>query len=495
MPSAGLPIDVSWWDAVSTFGSAQAHLPYLAAVLLALMVLSSLGNSSKNAVMLNPKSVWELTSTRAKKEYIAGALQMMGNWFNANPNPHNPAQMIADTGVVTVLPSHMADEIRNDDRLSFSRWTLQAFHRNLPGFDGFREGGSDSGIIKAVIVKDLTKHLNKVTEPLAAETAMVIPELLSDNEEWHSIALKDTIVKIIARVSSRVFLGDLLCRNEEWLEVTRDYTLYSFTAAEELRLWPAPLLPIVHWFLPQCRKLRALLKVIDDAIEWFEKEANGQDYDPVSAQLILSVAAIHTTTDLTCQTLTQLAQNPEILAPLRKELVDVLQEHGWKKTSLYNMKLLDSVVKESQRLKPTGIATMRRLALDEVKLSDDTVIPKNSQICVSSLKLWDSEVYENPDKFDGYRFYKMREQAEGQTKAQLVTTAPEYLAWGHGKHACPGRFFAANEVKIVLIYLLLRYDWRIADGQTPQFRRNGFSLNLDQHLRMMIRRRQEEMVI
>ena len=50
--------------------------------------------------------------------------------------------------------------------------------------------------------------------------------------------------------------------------------------------------------------------------------------------------------------MTHLAQNPEILEPLRKEIVDTLQQHGWKKAALYNMKLLESVNRESQRLKP-----------------------------------------------------------------------------------------------------------------------------------------------
>lgn len=207
--------------------------------------------------------------------------------------------------------------------------------------------------------------------------------------EWHSIDFKDTMLQLIARVSSRVFLGDLLCRNEEWLRITRDYTTSSFIAAEELRLWPAPLRPVVHWFLPKCSELRALVrnarevilpvleerrrqkmmlsqteseksKIFDDAIEWFETVADGRPYDPVGAQLILSTAAIHTTTDLTCQTMTQITLHPEIIAPLRKEIVDVLQEHGWKKTALFEMKLLDSVIKESQRLKPSSVGNATR---------------------------------------------------------------------------------------------------------------------------------------
>jgi cytochrome P450 monooxygenase-1 len=89
-----------------------------------------------------------------------------------------------------------------------------------------------------------------------------------------------------------------------------------------------------------------------DAIEWFKQVANGRKYDPVHVQLSLSFVAIHTTADMVTQLMFDLAQHPELIQPLREEIVTVLGSHGWKKTSLYNMKLLDSVLKEVQRLRP-----------------------------------------------------------------------------------------------------------------------------------------------
>jgi cytochrome P450 monooxygenase-3 len=35
------------------------------------------------------------------------------------------------------------------------------------------------------------------------------------------------------------------------------------------------------------------------------------------------------------------------------------------------------------------------------------------------------------------------------------------LHFGHGIHACPGRFFASNEIKVVLIELLQNWDIRL----------------------------------
>jgi len=104
-------------------------------------------------------------------------------------------------------------------------------------------------------------------------------------------------------------------------------------------------------------------------------------------------------------------------------------------------------------------------------------------------------VHENPDQWDGYRFYKMRETPGKQNLAQLVSTSPDHLAFGHGQHACPGRFFAANEVKIALIHMLLKYDWKLPKGAVPKARRFGFSMTADPALKVEVRRRQEEIDI
>ncbi|KAK3321311.1 putative cytochrome P450 monooxygenase [Cercophora scortea] len=501
-------------------------LPYLVTAFLAMVMIYSLQASvfgAKNTIPhLNPRRPFEFTDTRAKKDFNFGAKKMLAGWFGANPD--KPVRVISGVGEVTVLPPHLANELRNDDRLDFSKWTHKAFHAHIPGFDGFKEVTRDTHIVQAVILKDLTKYLNKLTEPLAEETAFALAELLptgddSDNSTWHTIPLRETMLRLIARISSRVFLGEELCRDEAWLKVTREYTVDSFKAAEELRLWPASSRFIVHHFLSSCRKIRTHVSearrtiapvlarrreekqrnpelAFNDALEWFEQAAEGDEYDPAIAQLVISLAAIHTTTDLVCQTLTELVRHLSIIPTLRSEITTCLRDGGWKKTSLYNMKLLDSVIKETQRMKPISLVSMNRVALTTLELSDGTVIPKNSLLNVSMHKMWDPKVHADPATWDGYRFLRMRETPGHEHQAQLVSTGPEHLAFGHGQHACPGRFFAANEVKIALVQLLLKYDFRLpAEGPEPQARAFGFSYSTDPFAKMEYRGREPEVEV
>lgn len=135
---------------------------------------------------------------------------------------------------------------------------------------------------------------------------------------------------------------------------------------------------------------------------------------------------------------------------------------------------------------------MFRLTLEDIKLSDGTVIPANHGLAVSSHKLWDENVYSNPDQWDGYRFYKMRDEPGKQNVAQLVATGPENLAFGHGVHACPGRFFASNEIKIALVQIIMKYDWELVDPPAQKIIPYGFTLNGNPFIEMRIKRRQPE---
>jgi cytochrome P450 len=46
----------------------------------------------------------------------------------------------------------------------------------------------------------------------------------------------------------------------------------------------------------------------------------------------------------------------------------------------------------------------------------------------------------------------------------FTSTAADSLYFGHGKHACPGRFFAATELRLLLAHLVTHYDLRLPDA-------------------------------
>ncbi|PSN61609.1 cytochrome P450 monooxygenase [Corynespora cassiicola Philippines] len=465
------------------------------------------------ASLFNPKKWTEISSSRAIREVLFNMREVLDAWFAENPG--RPIRLLSDIGEMTVIAPELAEAIRSDPKLSFVRANNPPFHPHIAGFEAFGEGAKHEGkLIKTVLNKDLSKLLNKVTWPLAEEALLAFPEYFGTEKSWRKVPLRDTLLPLVARLSTRVFMGEELCRNKEWLKISSEYSSDSFMAADKLRQWPKFLRPLVSHFAPygrslrkqvddarriiepllqQRQKLKAETKAkggtlkFNDSLEWFERNASAS-YDPVAMQLFLSLVAIHSTTDLISQFMVDVARNPEIIAPLKEEILGVLGTEGWTKSALFKMKLLDSALKETQRLKPIQLASMLRASAEDFTLPDGTFVPRDHVISVSTHAMRDPAVYRDPEVWDGYRFFRMREQPGKELSAQLVTTSSEHLGFGHGSHACPGRFFAANEVKIAMVFILLQYDWRLLPGAKPQTVSWGVNWNTDPTIEIEVRR-------
>jgi cytochrome P450 len=322
------------------------------------------------------------------------------------------------------------------------------------------------------------------------------------------------------------------------------YTIDAFMAAMALNNWPAPLRPLVHWFLPECRKIRQEVKIakamitpeverrqkeiaenggkprrkILDSVDWFTASAKGRPFDFANAELSLAMASIHTTTNTLGFAMCDLVENPEYIDALREEIKTVYAEEGkWEKSTLFKLKLMDSVLKESMRYHPHSLCrcsavqellalsprrvskltsssvSMPRQAKSDITLSDGNVIPNNTMVAVGPVPMSDSNIFPDADGFDGYRFLRMRNAPGAENKHQFVTTSPDCIVFGHGHHACPGRFFASNEIKLLLAHMLMYYDWKLPEGQTKvQHNVNGTGISPNSRQKILYKSRKPE---
>lgn len=79
----------------------------------------------------------------------------------------------------------------------------------------------------------------------------------------------------------------------------------------------------------------------------------------------------------------------------------------------------------------------------------------------------DPSLYPNPERFDAFRFSKLRAaEPELDGRTQYVASNTSSMSFGYGRHACPGRFFAAQEIKAIMSFILQKYDVRFSPGQT-----------------------------
>ncbi|KAF8554882.1 hypothetical protein OG21DRAFT_1012740 [Imleria badia] len=81
------------------------------------------------------------------------------------------------------------------------------------------------------------------------------------------------------------------------------------------------------------------------------------------------------------------------------------------------------------------------------------------------------------------------EDGEG-AKHQFIATSPEYLSFGHGLHACPGRFFAAAKLKMMLAHIVTMYDIKLEENTTcPRSLHIGNLIGVNPTAKAMFRKR------
>ncbi|KAF9881451.1 cytochrome p450 monooxygenase [Colletotrichum karsti] len=509
---------LSSWSESSYF----TNLNIWSSLALGIVILSlfttipHLRKPSRKLPCINPRQSLDLFNQKRKTLFLFNARKLMED--GRKQFAGQPYRLMTDVGETVVIPPEFVNDIRNDPNLSFMQAFAENFHPHLNGFEAFAVGNRPDELFQLVIKKRITKLLNQITEPLSSEAKHAVDLRFGTSNQWREFNIKDDALDVISRLSSRVFLGAEVCRNEAWLHITKSYTVNAFIGAETMRIYPSWLRGVAQWFVPQCKILREQVadarRIIEpvlqrrkdlrtqaqargepvprfnDGLDWFEEDSKGNQYDPAGAQLGLSAVAIHTTTDLLVETMLRVAEHPELFDALRKELVEVLSAEGWKKTALFNMKLADSVLKEAQRLKPVTSSVMFRVATRPVTLPNGLQL-QTGERCVADLgQMQDPEVYENPHEFDGYRFARMRGSPGLDSQAHLVSTSPAHLGFGHGQHACPGRFFAANELKIALAHLIMKYDWHLTPGYKHCWQEYGFGWSSDGTAKLLMRRRE-----
>ena len=135
---------------------------------------------------------------------------------------------------------------------------------------------------------------------------------------------------------------------------------------------------------------------------------------------------------------------------------------------------------------------MNRKAMKDTVLSDGTFIPRGSFVVANMVSIHsDPDIYPEPSTFRPWRFSEMRDRSvDDALKHQAVNTSTDYLAFGHGRHACPGRFFAMNELKAMMAYVVMNYDVRTEkEGVRPPNYDAGLSVLPNPMAKVLFRKR------
>ncbi|KAG0329640.1 hypothetical protein BG004_002292 [Podila humilis] len=197
--------------------------------------------------------------------------------------------------------------------------------------------------------------------------------------------------------------------------------------------------------------------------------------------LIMILASVHTTTDTSTNLLYYLAAFPQYQDKLFHEQQQVLDEQQREReeqraklrdagddasikgdfldpahdrdltaAAIKKMVYMDSFVREIFRYR-TERLTLTHKARKDITLSNGMVIYKGNSAVINMKSAHQSaEQGEDVQEFRPWRFV-------GKPKA-ATKAAKDFLPFGMGKHACPGRFLAIQELKTVGVLMISRYS-------------------------------------
>lgn len=290
-------------------------------------------------------------------------------------------RMTTADGERVVLPLRYLEELRlrPDDEIDIYAPMRHFMESKNVGYGS----GTNTDFLSHVIRSALTRNLSRINPNLYQEVERTVKDVIPPTDDWVSYGVEESLVQIITVVSGSIFVGPQLCRTPEYKDACANFSVHLFRAIRALKQWPRWIRSVGRYFTPGVKrvqgyyrdgqnilipvikerreKMRLGEKMPDDVLQWMLVKAENEgvgDEALCDLQLTLIMAAIHTTSRGATEMLFDLAACPEVVLDLRREIETVLAEHGGVMTTqaLFQMKLLDSVMKESHRMSPPGLS-------------------------------------------------------------------------------------------------------------------------------------------
>ncbi|KAG5975783.1 hypothetical protein E4U58_007323 [Claviceps cyperi] len=236
---------------------------------------------------------------------------------------------------------------------------------------------------------------------------------LSDVEQnidssWIPVNPYEMVLQLSTRAAARISVSEPICRDEDFLNTSASYSRNIFDAIAMSRSLGHVITPYLGRWIPsiqaaqqQFQRIQKMLcsevekrrenpedSTRDDFLQWCMELARTEEEAHAASVAhrtlgILSMAVVHTTAMASTHILFDLISDEELKEKLRQEQNQILKQ-GWKRITqqaMLDMKKLDSLMRESQRIKPCrGIRTVRQ----PITLSDGFQLHPGQQVAIAA---------------------------------------------------------------------------------------------------------------
>ncbi|KAK4521511.1 serine/threonine-protein kinase HAL4/sat4 [Mucor velutinosus] len=388
--------------------------------------------------------------------------------------------------LVTVVGAKDVPEVFNHSQLSFLASNSRFFNSAL--FNGKGEFTLPDKSVTNAIRKHLTPNLDYYS-PRAFRQFLQEVDDKALEDQFILRNLRPFFRRFVAKYSASVFVGTRMCQDENLISAFEHAVADIGT---EFR--PGPLQVIfprlnsiyTNYFFPKSKSIkkhRALIKaslsteiakrmseesqedciynkdekkdVLDYLLKTYPHEMNNDHLETLTTViLILIFVGVHTTSEAVTYVMYCLAKHPEYISELREEQEKVLLDEGvadrdrnviYTPAMYRQMVKLDSFIRESMRTRMVGFG------LPHTNIGEEDIVLKSGAIVEPVHHDKDNQPgFQNLETFDGFRYVDMDKLA--------VKAGQDHLAFGMGRHACPGRWFATHQIKGIVSYFIKNYE-------------------------------------
>ncbi|KAI9687450.1 MAG: hypothetical protein M1822_002059 [Bathelium mastoideum] len=448
--------------------------------------------SGKRGVGSFLKSTWDV-AFKSKKLFAEIHRKILGaNHDNIHlvPIPH------CSTGFMLMVPKQLLSEYvrQPENDISLKRYTLQAL---VPDYTTLGAHIVVHPVYRNVVHKELQQKLadkmDMVNEEMTAALDDIVASKVGLNGEA-KINMWDTANRILSRSANRIISGYPLCHNQEYGDATAQYAATFFASALYARFIPPFLRPLLLPLLcrPLMRHIQTAAKhatpiikermVIVDVAEQKGVEPElpndmlsamivaakkddhlGAEYDPmviVARMMVLNFVQSYTNLVTMTNLVYDLISLPEgdfeaMVAGLRAEIKREMDKgDGFSHDFFQRLDLMDSLIRESMRYNPIGETGLERAVGKKggFTFSNGVHVPQGA-LLAAPIKGYQRDEAAYPGGFNP------RRSMEDPEHPKMTDISPNFLNFGLGRGACPGRFFTSNLLKLTLTHLLLDYDF------------------------------------
>ncbi|CAI6088544.1 unnamed protein product [Clonostachys chloroleuca] len=187
--------------------------------------------------------------------------------------------------------------------------------------------------------------------------------------------------------------------------------------------------------------------------------------------LFMMIVGAHSVGTTLTRTLAVLASQPHVQSSIRQELNEVFHGEGTAPVeTIRKLKYLDCVVREALRMfGPVTDGTAVIVPKGGITLESGSFIPGGTQVWVGQyVIMFNEEYFPRPHEFLPERWMNLGDEGH-RNEGELVKDRRAWIPFGYGPHSCGGRALAIEELKQIVLKIVMEFDIRFVEHEDMPF--------------------------